>query len=49
MLIAPPTIIKPDNLDEKVQKIVYAFKSNEIETKEQLQQKFRVDKHFLEK
>ena len=49
MLMSPIESIRPDNLDEKVQKLVMVFRVHEIETKQKLLEKIKGDRHFLEK
>ena len=41
MLTSPISAIRPDNLEEKVQKLVSILRQNNIESKEGLQGKFR--------
>ena len=45
----PPSIISPDNLQEKVQKLVHPFRVHNIQNKQSLILAFENDPHFLEK
>lgn len=49
MLNAPISIIKPDNLQQKVQSLVYAFRIRGITKKSEIIEAFKTDSHYLEK